>query len=142
MNRNLLLLFCVLVVLAGTVARISYEDLKDERGSPAYAQEDLDCDDFATQADAQAVYDADPSDPNRLDADDDGIPCEEDGDGGGTDDGAADDQYDDTAIVTTPPKRDDLLEARGPRSVPVPLMPDGDCPPEFPDEKAGGCYLP
>ena len=34
------------------------------------------CDDFATQADAQAVLDADPSDPNNLDADDDGIACE------------------------------------------------------------------
>jgi hypothetical protein len=34
------------------------------------------CDDFATQADAQAVLDADRSDPNRLDGDRDGIACE------------------------------------------------------------------
>jgi hypothetical protein len=32
--------------------------------------------DFASQADAQAVLRADPSDPNRLDADKDGIACE------------------------------------------------------------------
>lgn len=37
---------------------------------------DLDCGDFATQAEAQAVYDADPSDPNGLDGEGDGTPCE------------------------------------------------------------------
>jgi hypothetical protein len=37
---------------------------------------DLDCIDFATQAEAQATYDADPSDPNGLDADGDSIACE------------------------------------------------------------------
>lgn len=42
---------------------------------PAHAQ-DLDCGDFAFQEDAQAVFDADPTDPNRLDADNDGIACE------------------------------------------------------------------
>ena len=35
------------------------------------------CADFVSQADAQAVLTADPSDPNRLDADADGIACEE-----------------------------------------------------------------
>ena len=37
---------------------------------------DLDCADFATQAEAQAVYNQDPSDPHGLDADNDGIACE------------------------------------------------------------------
>jgi hypothetical protein len=37
---------------------------------------DLNCSDFATQAEAQAVYNADPSDPNNLDRDKDGIACE------------------------------------------------------------------
>ncbi len=44
-------------------------------------QSDLDCADFASQAEAQATFDADPSDPNGLDADGDGIACEEDGTG-------------------------------------------------------------
>ncbi|MGW5617885.1 excalibur calcium-binding protein [Streptomyces sp. NPDC003877] len=47
--------------------------------APAHAQPDRDCRDFAFQEDAQAVFDADPSDPNRLDEDqgpDDGIACE------------------------------------------------------------------
>jgi hypothetical protein len=37
---------------------------------------DLDCADFATQAEAQATLDADPSDPYGLDGEGDGIPCE------------------------------------------------------------------
>lgn len=43
----------------------------------ASAQDELNCDDFATQEEAQAVLDADPSDPNGLDGDDDdGLACE------------------------------------------------------------------
>src|SRR5215212_5079155 len=45
-------------------------------GTPADAG-DLDCADFATREEAQAELDSDPSDPNGLDADDDGIACEE-----------------------------------------------------------------
>ncbi|MFJ8818272.1 excalibur calcium-binding domain-containing protein [Amycolatopsis thermoflava] len=43
---------------------------------PETTTADLDCADFATQAQAQAVLDADRSDPHRLDADHDGIACE------------------------------------------------------------------
>ena len=43
--------------------------------APAHAQ-DRDCGDFVFQEDAQAVLNADPSDPNNLDADHDGIACE------------------------------------------------------------------
>ena len=55
-------------------------------GSGSGGQGDLDCADFATQQEAQAEYDSDPSDPNGLDADDDGVACEED-------DGASNMQY-------------------------------------------------
>ena len=37
---------------------------------------DLDCADFASQAEAQATLEADPSDPYGLDGEGDGIPCE------------------------------------------------------------------
>jgi hypothetical protein len=37
--------------------------------------QDLNCDDFASQADAQRTLDRDSSDPNRLDANNDGIAC-------------------------------------------------------------------
>ncbi|MFI8228853.1 excalibur calcium-binding domain-containing protein [Streptomyces sp. NPDC085900] len=43
----------------------------------AHAQSDRDCSDFVFQEEAQAVFDSDPSDPNRLDADNDGIACED-----------------------------------------------------------------
>jgi len=42
----------------------------------AVAQQDLNCDDFTYQEEAQAVLNQDPSDPNRLDRDNDGIACE------------------------------------------------------------------
>src|SRR5829696_7831565 len=45
----------------------------------AFAQDDTNCDDYATQAAAQAALDADPSDPNNLDADDDMQACEDSG---------------------------------------------------------------
>ncbi|MFJ8594130.1 excalibur calcium-binding protein [Streptomyces sp. NPDC093598] len=46
---------------------------------PAHARQDLNCRDFSFQEDAQSFFDADPSDPHRLDEDqgpDDGIACE------------------------------------------------------------------
>ena len=44
---------------------------------PAAAQSDpLDCEDYASQADAQAAYREDPTDPADNDGDDDGIACE------------------------------------------------------------------
>ena len=52
---------------------------------------DLDCADFATQQEAQAELERDLSDPNGLDADNDGIACEElAGNGGGGGDGELD----------------------------------------------------
>lgn len=43
---------------------------------PATPAGDRDCPDFASRSEAQAVLDADPSDPERLDADNDGLACE------------------------------------------------------------------
>ncbi|GAB3198196.1 hypothetical protein GCM10027261_25090 [Geodermatophilus arenarius] len=42
----------------------------------ASAAPDRDCPDFASQAEAQAAFDAVPGDPERLDDDNDGIACE------------------------------------------------------------------
>jgi hypothetical protein len=62
---------------------------------------DLDCADFATQAEAQAEYDADPSDPNGLDADDDGIACEELSGASETDDATAEETNEANARAET-----------------------------------------
>src|SRR5215217_4254036 len=37
--------------------------------------DDLDCEDFETQEEAQAVLDEDPADPNNLDPNQDGVAC-------------------------------------------------------------------
>jgi len=65
--------------------------------APAFAQNggDLDCADFATQAEAQTEFDSGTSDPNRLDADDDRKACETFDYGrmaDGNDDGGADER--------------------------------------------------
>jgi hypothetical protein len=68
----------------------------------AVAQEDLNCADFATQEEAQAEYDADPSDPHTLDGiDNDGIACESLPSGGDTvtTGGAEDDALADTGAT-------------------------------------------
>lgn len=75
----------------------------DPSASPSADGSDLDCADFGTQPEAQAEYAADPTDPNGLDADNDGVACEElagsddDSDADGEQYGAAGDQYGATA---------------------------------------------
>jgi hypothetical protein len=72
-------------------------------GSRAWAQDDdLNCADFPSQAAAQREYERDRSDPNNLDADNDGQACEDfdyssSGTGGS---GAADHQYRDSGAGT------------------------------------------
>lgn len=76
------------------------------------------------------------------------------GDTGSTSGGAADGQYsassgaqETTAREATSPASDQyaagkgsLLEAGGPSEGPVPRMPDGGCPAEFPMEGPDGCH--
>jgi hypothetical protein len=133
---------CALVLVVGFTGRIAWESATAgpepfTAVRAAQAQADLDCADFATQQEAQATYDADPSDPNGLDADSDGIACEEnDDDGGGNGE-----------EVTRPGDRNnrndrDLMESGGTLAAPVPPLPGGGCPPEYPVSRRGYCHLP
>ncbi len=123
------------------------------------AQDSLNCDDFDSQGEAQDELRSNPSDPNNLDDDNDGIACE-----------------------TLPPPRDEnsvpppggaqpkdqpksppkdqpkqppppqpkappppappppLMNAGGPSEGPVPPMPGGSCPQEYPVERGGAYY--
>lgn len=45
--------------------------------APTPEDDELNCEDFASQAEAQAVLDADMTDPNELDVDADGVACNE-----------------------------------------------------------------
>jgi hypothetical protein len=66
-----------------TTAGIACEGAGPPSNEPPTSTEDLDCANFATQQEAQAELERDLSDPNGLDADNDGIACEELADGGG-----------------------------------------------------------
>jgi hypothetical protein len=70
---------CVLMLLFVSASFAGAQDEAQYADQPATRQTDgdLDCADFSTQEEAQAEFDSDPSDPHNLDADDDGIACEE-----------------------------------------------------------------
>jgi hypothetical protein len=61
--------------LLGTAAAGAAIVLLSPMGFTAHAA-NLNCDDFPTQAAAQAVLDQDPSDPNGLDGNNNGVACE------------------------------------------------------------------
>ncbi len=129
-----MLVLAALVLVSGFMLRLALHDLVRPVPKPAVAQSvqegDLyDCPDFATQPQAQAQLL--PGDPYGLDADSDGQAC--DSLPGGTTTGG----------TTTGPLdggNDDLFNSGGPKHGPVPLMPDGGCPVEYPLERADLCY--
>ncbi len=83
----------------------------------------LRCSDFDTQQQAQAVFELDQIlFGDTLDSDVNGIACDE-GD-----------------FFSEQSSSGDLLEAGGPASGPVPLMPSGGCPEEYPIKENGACY--
>lgn len=65
---------------------VACESLPGGGGGGGTSGDVLNCSDFDFREDAQSELDTDPSDPNNLDADNDGVPCEtlpsRDGDGG------------------------------------------------------------
>jgi hypothetical protein len=136
--------------------------------------EDLVCEDFDTQAEAQDELDTDPSLSDTLDSNDNGEACDEvfgDSPGessGGSQSGSSSGAGASAGGTTTgapkkspaapktpspapktpppapnpPPVRDEgeLMQAGGPSAGPVPMMPGGGCPKEFPQERDGACY--
>jgi hypothetical protein len=156
------LLVVGLVLLAGLVSRVTYEQLMHPR-VPAAAQSDqYDCASFGSQQSAQAELERDPSDPNDLDPDGNGRACDDyDYSASGTDNTTGTTQSSPsprTPSTSSPsasspspsspspssrprPQGDrSLLDAGGPTNGPAPLMPDGTCPPEFPTKHQNLCY--
>jgi hypothetical protein len=135
-----------LVLASGFTLRATWEQLADP-STPAIAQEDqYDCASFGSQESAQAELERDMSDPSNLDPDANGIACADYDYGTGTTTTttttAAQDQY--GGAATDQYQQDlgngDLFSSGGPSSGPVPLMPGGGCPPQFPTEQDGACY--
>lgn len=64
------------MVVGGPVIRADEQRAVPRRQTVRPRGDDLTCSDFASQAEAQRAYAADPSDPHGLDVDLDGIACE------------------------------------------------------------------
>ncbi len=97
---------------------------------------DLRCPDFDTQQQAQAVFELDQIIfGDALDSDINGIACDENTffDEKSTNRDSKDEVFKRSSKST-------LLKAGGPEAGPVPLMPAGGCPEEFPAERDGACY--
>ena len=74
----------------------------------ASSNQDLDCTDFPSQEAAQREFDEDPSDPHRLDAEDDEEACEEFVYGS-----AATEQYGEDEVVTETTPKGELAKTGG-----------------------------
>jgi len=153
-----LLVVCVMAARLAWAVAYGGEGTQAGMGVAQAAQsnEDLfDCSDFESEEDAQEqLLDRD---PYVLDEDGDGTACNEvDVELAAQQTGAAqypgdeeyqysndDEQYSDEyqyGSLASSDSSGTLLEAGGPEIGPVPLMPDGGCPEEFPTEKVGACY--
>jgi Staphylococcal nuclease homologue len=113
---------------------------KKEQAAPPPQTEpsgsDLDCDDFDSQVEAQAVLEADPSDPNGLDADSDGLACEQSS-------GESDDTASPTASPAASPSPSPSPSPEGDFDAPNPNAPGGGAPsPASPPAGGGGCEPP
>lgn len=153
-GRGTLWVLAILLAFAVvTTVRVGWaqDGLEDPRGGQ-------NCEDFNSQAEAQAELRSDPSDPGVLDRDNDGVACET----FGYDDPATDetpvspsdggDQYDDPIDTSNPGTATDqyasdyqydsgtLMNAGGPGDGPAPLIPGGSCPEEYPTQRDGACY--
>lgn len=153
-TTTLRLLVVGLVLLAGLVSRVTYEQLIYPT-APAAAQADqYDCASFGSQQSAQAELERHPSDPNNLDTDGNGRACDDYNYNTSTttETTTQSSPSPSTTSQSSPsssspsPSRPEpqgdrnLLDAGGPTKGPVPLMPDGTCPPEFPTKHNNLCH--
>ena len=135
-----MLVLTVFVFACGFTMRLAWESLEEpsEAQAQSPAEGDLyDCRDFATSAEAQAQLL--PGDPYGLDADGDGTACDELGGGGGSASASASATASASASAVAAGDRN-LFESGGPKNGPVPLMPGGGCPVEYPDQRGDLCY--
>jgi hypothetical protein len=146
-----MLVLAALVLVSGFMLRLALQDVI-RPSTPAKAQspaegDRYDCENFTYQEEAQAVFDADRSDPYRLDEDpgpDDGIACEtlphRPVDGGGGPTTIPEPTSSPLPTTPSPPPEPTLLDGGGPENGIAPLMPEGGCPVEYPVKRDGLCY--
>lgn len=127
----------ILMILAcGFTARVAWAYLDFGEGSGEISAANA-----ANAGSSTASADTDPVDVAQADtAQSSDIDVTDDQSTGSEDDSASEDQYDDASRDQYDDEDGDLLEAGGSPNGPVPLMPDGECPPEFSVEQPDGCY--
>ena len=115
-------------------------DPQTQQASPAERQ-------FARaflQAFVQGILDEGAPGASRLDPDGNGVACDQLLTGGGGSPSAsaasASPLPSATGTSQTPAPSADLFEAGGPEGGPVPLMPGGECPFEYPVKRGDACY--
>ena len=152
-----------LVLAAGFVLRATYEQIVNPSKLAVAQTDQYDCASFGSQESAQVELDRDPSDPNNLDSDGNGIACD-DYPYGTSGSVAASTPAPSTPAPSSPPPNEpsagaspssnssaspeprspqkirNLFASGGPANGPVPLMADGGCPAEFPVERNGLCH--
>jgi hypothetical protein len=115
-------------------------DPETQQASPAERQFGL----AFLQAFAQGILDEGVPEASRLDLDGNSVACDQllSGSGGSqfASAGSASPGPSPTGGSQSPRPNADLFEAGGPEGGPVPLMPNGSCPREFPTVRDGACY--
>lgn len=129
-----------LVLVAGCVARVSYEQLVHPDATAEAQTDQYDCASFGSQESAQAELDRDPSDPNNLDPDGNGQACDDYPYGTSGTNSASPTGSPPSSASPRPRESENLFDSGGPAEGPAPLMPDGGCPVEFPVKLNGLCY--
>src|SRR5215203_4476439 len=152
-----------LVLVAGFVLRGTYEQIIYPSKSAMAQADQYDCASFGSQESAQVELDSDPSDPNNLDSDGNGIACDNFSYGTSGSVAAITPAPSTPAPSSAPPDEPsasaspisnssashkpkppqgsrNLFASGGPTNGPVPLMADGGCPAEFPARRNGLCH--
>src|SRR5215216_233592 len=162
-NTTSKLVMVGLVLVAGFVLRGTYEQIIYPSKSAMAQAGQYDCASFGSQESAQVELDSDPSDPNNLDSDGNGIACDNYPYGTSGSVAASTPAPSTPAPSSAPPDEPsasaspisnssaspkpkppqgsrNLFASGDPTNGPVPLMADGGCPAEFPARRNGLCH--
>src|SRR5215218_371741 len=162
-NTTSKLVMVGLLLVAGFVLRGTYEQIIYPSKSAMAQADQYDCASFGSQESAQVELDSDPSDPNNLDSDGNGIACDNYPYSTSGSVAASTPAPSTPAPSSAPPDEPsasaspisnssaspkpkppqgsrNLFASGGPTNGPVPLMVDGGCPAEFPARRNGLCH--
>lgn len=130
------LALCCLVLACGFTARVGWAYL--DVGS---SEDEISAARAADSSLSQEIAQSNPSENSDINvSSDDATSSGSETEGSNETTSAAQGQYGDAADKQYEDTSEDLLSAGGSDDGPVPLMPDGDCPNEYPVYLVDGCY--